>query len=70
DGAFYIYADVSGFGEDSQVFAARMLEEIAVATTPGIDFDTQHGGDWLRFSFAGSPNDIAEAAERLVAWRR
>ncbi|MDP6954072.1 MAG: aminotransferase class I/II-fold pyridoxal phosphate-dependent enzyme [Alphaproteobacteria bacterium] len=70
DGAFYIYADISGFGEDSQAFSARMLEEVAVAATPGIDFDPRRGRDWLRFSFAGSTADIAEAAERLVAWRR
>jgi aspartate/methionine/tyrosine aminotransferase len=47
-----------------------MLEEIAVAATPGIDIDPRRGRDWLRFSFAGASADIAEAAERLVAWRR
>ena len=35
-----------------------------------IDFDPRRGRDWLRFSFAGSTADIAEAADRLVAWGR
>jgi aspartate/methionine/tyrosine aminotransferase len=70
DGAFYIYADISRLGEDSQAFCARMLEDIAVAATPGIDFDTRRGHRYVRFSFAGGEAEIAEAAERLVAWRR
>jgi aspartate/methionine/tyrosine aminotransferase len=45
-----------------------MLAEIGVATTPGRDFDPIHGDDWLRISFAGSSDDIAEAAARLTAW--
>ena len=39
DGAFYLYADVSRFCDDSFAFACRMLEEAGVAATPGIDFD-------------------------------
>ena len=39
DGAFYLYADVSRFTDDSLAFAQRMLEEAGVAATPGIDFD-------------------------------
>ena len=39
DGAFYLYADVSRFTDDSFDFAKRMLEEAGVAATPGIDFD-------------------------------
>src|SRR5580693_3878340 len=39
DGAFYLYADVSRFCNDSQEFAGRMLDEAGVAATPGADFD-------------------------------
>ena len=35
DGAFYLYADVSRFSNDSFDFAKRMLEEAHVAATPG-----------------------------------
>ena len=39
DGAFYLYADVSRFCDDSFEFAQRMLSETHVAVTPGVDFD-------------------------------
>ena len=45
-----------------------MLAEAGVATTPGLDFDPIHGGDWVRLSFAGSTGDIEEAASRLADW--
>lgn len=70
DGAFYLYADVSHMTSDSQAFCRRMLRETGVAITPGLDFDPGQGHRFVRFSFAGSREDIAEAARRLVAWRR
>ena len=70
DGAFYIYADVSRLTNDSEAFCRRMLAEIGVAATPGVDFDPERGHRFVRFSFAGSTTDIAAAADRLIAWRR
>lgn len=68
DGAFYIYADVSRFTNDSPAFAARMLAETGIAATPGIDFDPAEGKRYLRFSFAGATEDMIEAAARLRRW--
>ena len=68
EGAFYLYADVSGLTRDSVDFCRRMLAETGVAATPGRDFDPLHGDQWLRLSFAGPTADIAEAASRLAAW--
>jgi len=68
EGAFYLYADVSSLTRDSDAFCRKMLAETGVATTPGADFDPVHGNDWLRLSFAGSSEDIAEAANRLAEW--
>jgi aspartate/methionine/tyrosine aminotransferase len=68
EGAFYLYVDVSAMTGDSQAFCRRMLAETGVATTPGGDFDPIHGDDWMRLSFAGSTEDIAEAARRLALW--
>ncbi len=68
DGAFYLYADVSRFSDDSERFCRRMLEETGVATTPGTDFDPVEGNQYVRFSFAGSHETIAEAARRLKNW--
>ncbi|MFD1623865.1 pyridoxal phosphate-dependent aminotransferase [Azospirillum griseum] len=68
DGAFYIYADVSAMTDDSEALAKQILEETGIACTPGIDFDPARGRRFLRFSFAGSEETIAEAARRLIAW--
>ena len=68
DGAFFIYADVSEFTDDSREFCRRMLAETGVAATPGVDFDPTRGARFVRFSFAGDEGEIAEAADRLITW--
>ncbi len=68
DGAFYIYADVSALTNDSEAFCRRMLAEIGVAATPGIDFDPERGRHFVRFSFAGREAVMTEAARRLHDW--
>jgi aspartate/methionine/tyrosine aminotransferase len=68
DGAFYLYADVSKFTADSFDFAKRMLEEAHVAATPGVDFDPVHGRSFVRFSYARSTEDMAEAVTRIARW--
>ena len=68
DGAFYLFADVSRLTNDSQEFCRRMLSEAGVATTPGIDFDPVRGHAYVRFCFAGSTEEVAEAAARLAGW--
>ena len=45
-----------------------MLAETGIAATPGIDFDPARGHRYVRFSFAGTTEDMAEAAERLKDW--
>jgi len=69
DGAFYIYADVSGMTNDSAEFCRRMLTEAQVAATPGLDFDPYRGNTYVRFSFAGSEDDITRGVQRLQDWR-
>jgi aspartate/methionine/tyrosine aminotransferase len=68
DGAFYLYADVTRFTDDSFDFAKRMLEQAGVAATPGIDFDPRDGRHYLRFCYAGSAADMREAVERIGRW--
>jgi aspartate/methionine/tyrosine aminotransferase len=70
DGAFYLYADIGHLTNDSPEFCRRMLREIGVACTPGVDFDPARGNATLRISFAGSTEAMAEASRRLAAWRR
>jgi aspartate/methionine/tyrosine aminotransferase len=68
DGAFYLYANVGRFSDDSFDFAKRMLEEAHVAATPGVDFDPVDGRHYLRFCYAGSRDDMREAVERIGRW--
>ncbi len=70
DGAFYLYADICEFSNDSFDFAKRLLQEAHVAATPGVDFDPVHGRQFIRFSYAGSSADMKEAVERIGNWLR
>ncbi len=70
DGAFYLYADIAHLTNDSEEFCRRMLAETGVATTPGTDFDQARGRSFMRFSFSGATEGIAEAARRLKTWKR
>ena len=70
DGAFYLYANIAHLTDDSRDFCRRMLAETGVAATPGVDFDPFEGARTMRFSYAGSAEDMAEAARRLKAWKR
>lgn len=66
-GAFYVWADMSAWG-DSTTLCRRWLEEIGVAATPGIDFDSRRGDRFVRFSVAGGTAEVADAAHRLAGW--
>jgi aspartate/methionine/tyrosine aminotransferase len=68
DGAFYAWCDVSRHTNDSMAFARKILSQTFVAATPGHDFDPVNGHRFMRFSYAGSPKDMAEAMARLKAW--
>ena len=49
-------------------FCRRMLAEAGIAATPGVDFDRERGGRFLRFSYCGPEADMAAAPARLAAW--
>jgi aspartate/methionine/tyrosine aminotransferase len=68
DGAFYAYADVSDFTDDSMKFCSKLLADTGVAIAPGIDFDTVRGSSFVRLSFAGPTSDIDEAVARIGSW--
>ena len=68
DGAFYIYADVSAWTDDSMAWAARLLAEAGVAVAPGLDFDVADGRHFIRMCFAGDGDEIARGVELLGEW--
>jgi aspartate/methionine/tyrosine aminotransferase len=65
DGAFYIYADVSDYTDDSLAWVRQLLAETGVALAPGLDFDTATGHRYARLSFAGDTDEIAQAVAVL-----
>jgi aspartate/methionine/tyrosine aminotransferase len=68
DGAFYVYADVSRWTQDSLAWCNRLLDDTGVAVAPGIDFDRVAGGRFMRICFAGESEPLAEAVELLGDW--
>jgi aspartate/methionine/tyrosine aminotransferase len=70
DGAFYAYAGISRFSNDSPAFCERLLEEAGVAVTPGVDFDRVNGRGFVRLSYAGTRQSLEMALERIGAFLR
>ena len=66
-GAFYVLANAKRFTSDSYAFAFEILERAKVGVTPGVDFGS-NGEGYLRFSYANSKDNIAEALRRLEAF--
>jgi len=63
-GAFYVLANARRFTSDSYAFAFEVLEQAKVGVTPGVDFGA-NGEGYIRFSYANSLENIAEALRRL-----
>lgn len=69
DGAFYLYADVSHLTDDSTDLCNLWLDDLGIATTPGVDFDLRRGHEFVRFSYAGRRDHMVKACELLAGWR-
>ena len=65
DGAFYVYADISHFSDNSQKFCQLMLEKYGVAMTPGADFGEYKSDQYVRMSFTTSKDNLEVGIERL-----
>jgi aminotransferase len=70
EGAYYIMADISGFGfPDDVAFAMHLVREHGVATVPGSSFyqNGEMGRDFVRFTFSKRDETLRDAGERLLA---
>jgi aspartate/methionine/tyrosine aminotransferase len=65
NGAFYLYADVSGVTEDSAALARRLIEEAGVAVTPGLDFGDHAPRQHLRIAYTTEIPRLLEAVARM-----
>ncbi len=70
DGAFYIYADISRFSDDSTAFAYDLLEKTGVALVPGKDFGRHDPNRYVRMSYANSMENLREAVRRIGDYLR
>jgi len=68
EGAFYIWANISKYSNDSFTFAKALLENIHVATTPGIDFGNNGTNHYLRFAYTRNIEHMREGINRLKAY--
>ncbi len=69
-GAYYVLADVSEFGYESDLeFCELMAEKVGVAAVPGSSFFRENVNDFVRFHFAKKESTLAEALDRLMKLR-
>jgi aspartate/methionine/tyrosine aminotransferase len=64
-GAFYVYADISKFSQDSELFCNSLLTQQKVAITPGTDFGQYRAKQHVRFAFTTSMENLSIGVERL-----
>ena len=67
NGAFYAFPNITGTGYKSEELATRLLNEAGVAALAGTAFG-EYGEGYLRFSYANSRENLAEAARRMRTW--
>lgn len=65
DGAFYLWANISKYSNDSFAFAKELLANIHVATTPGVDFGTNGTNHYIRFAYTRNIEHMREGVARL-----
>lgn len=64
-GAFYIYADVSPFTDDSMTLANELLYEASVAVTPGADFGQHRHHHHIRFAYTTSLDQLDAGVNKM-----
>ena len=63
-GAFYAFPKVIGTGMNGEEFCDRAMHEAGVAIVPGTAFG-KTSGDYVRFSFAASQDNISQAIDNI-----
>jgi aspartate/methionine/tyrosine aminotransferase len=67
-GGFFVYADCSRFGMDSERFCAAALAATGVAFTPGIDFGRHRAQAHVRFAYTIALDKLRDGVRRLATW--
>ena len=69
EGAFYAFIDIRKTGVTSHDFALGLLHTRHVAVVPGDAFGPQ-GQGWIRVSYVGNQDELAEGMHRLADYAR
>ena len=69
-GAFYLYADVGRYTEDSLGFTRDLLDKAGVAITPGVDFGSHEAARHVRFAYTTGLDRLETGVERLRGFLR
>jgi aspartate/methionine/tyrosine aminotransferase len=65
EGAFYIYANIDAFSNNSHDFCIELMEQAGVAITPGLDFSPSQHKRFVRFSYTADMEQLQEAIRRI-----
>jgi len=65
-GAFYLWADAGLHTDDAAALAQRILQEQAVAITPGLDFGQSGARQFLRFAYTQERSRLQEGVDRIA----
>lgn len=65
EGAFYIWANVSAYTDNSLQFAEQLLQQCQIAATPGVDFGQYRTEQYIRFAYTRELEHLAEGVQRL-----
>lgn len=67
-GAFYLYASIEAFSDDSLKFSDSILQQAKVAITPGLDFGHYQANRYCRFAYTTSLERLKEGVRRLQVY--
>ncbi len=65
EGAFYIWAGISRYSDDSLSFCKKLLKEKALAITPGVDFGRNNTSQYVRFAYTRDIEELKEGVRRI-----
>ncbi len=68
DGAFYLWADISKYSDDSFEFAKKLLNDLHIASTPGVDFGSNRTNRYIRFAYTRDISHMQEGISRLESY--
>jgi len=65
DGAFYLWCDMSQYGDDALEFSYNILRDLHIAITPGVDFGNNNTNTMLRFAYTRDIEHMRAGIKRL-----